>query len=143
MNDLIERLPDLPEWSPADWAAAGTVATAIVALVAAWVGFRQVREARTLREEQAQPFIVVDFEPSRAWRNAINLVIENTGKTLAKNVKVTFEPSLESAEKHPGYDIGQVHVTHRGHPFNAPRQANSLTVRPLPRSERQRTPDDA
>lgn len=83
---------NLPEWV----SAVSTFGTLAVAGVAAKAAFKQVREARTLREEQARPFVVVDFEPSEAASNLFNIAIENVGLTLATNVKLTFSPELES-----------------------------------------------
>lgn len=56
----------------------------------------QARREQRLREEQARPFVVVDFEPSPVWGNLINLVFENVGKTLARNIRFTFTPALET-----------------------------------------------
>jgi hypothetical protein len=52
---------DVPAWVDAS-ASLVTLGVAIGAVIAA---FRQVREARSLREAQAQPFVVIDFEPTR------------------------------------------------------------------------------
>jgi uncharacterized membrane-anchored protein YhcB (DUF1043 family) len=106
--------------------AIATILALAVAVVAARFAARQVREARAqveearktreahaeqarleseeqaqreqrLREEQARPFVVVDFEPSPVWGNIINLEVENVGKTLAKNVHFSFSPPLKSS----------------------------------------------
>jgi len=91
-----EWLPDFGAWNAADWSAAGTVVTAMVAVVAAGFAWAQVRHARNLRDEQAKPYVVMGFEPSPAWKNAINLYVENTGKTVASDVRITFDKPLES-----------------------------------------------
>lgn len=70
--------------------------TAGVAVVAGVVAYFQVREARRTREAQAQPFVVVDIEPGEVWDNAMQLVIENVGRTLATDVKIRFTPPLET-----------------------------------------------
>ncbi|GAA1622633.1 hypothetical protein GCM10009744_07400 [Kribbella alba] len=91
---------DLGEWvglggyTPEQWQAVGTMATAFIALAAAVFAWQQVRHARKLREEQAQPYVVVDFESSR--NILINLVVRNTGLTVAHDVKLTFDPPLIS-----------------------------------------------
>ena len=38
-----------------------------------------------------------DLQPAPAWGNMTNLVIENVGKTLARDVRFRFTPELESA----------------------------------------------
>jgi hypothetical protein len=57
----------------AAWAAWATVLIYIVIGLFAW---RQVHEARKLREEQARPFVIVDFEPG--W--LVYLTVENLGR---------------------------------------------------------------
>lgn len=84
-------------WGAAEWSAAGTVATAIVALLAVIYAALQVREARKAREAQIQPFVVVSLEPSRTSNFMIELVVENIGMTLARDVSFTFDPPLKSA----------------------------------------------
>jgi hypothetical protein len=89
-------IPDHAAWSPADWSALGTMITALVAVVAAGFAWAQVRHARKLREEQAKPYVVVGFEPSPVWANAINLYVENIGSTVASDVQIRFDRPLES-----------------------------------------------
>jgi hypothetical protein len=92
----------LPVWDTATSAfvaALAQVATAIVAVAAVIFAWRQVAEARRTREAQAQPFVVVDIEPGRVWMNWLTLVVENVGKTLAKDVRITFDPPVETTVK--------------------------------------------
>lgn len=130
--------------------AAATVLTLVVAVAAVRYAARQVREARAqveearrtreeqarqaaealaerqrrdqrLQEEQARPFVVVDFEPSPVWGNLIDLVFENVGKTLAKNVRFTFDPPLESSQKaQDGYDFSKAAILTNGIPAMPP-----------------------
>ena len=65
------------------------LALLVVAAIVAWV---QVREAKSLREEQARPFVVVDFEMQRSVFYV--LVITNLGSTLARDVRIEFSPNL-------------------------------------------------
>jgi hypothetical protein len=82
--------------SPAELTAAATAVTAGVALFAAIFAGWQVWEIRRTREEQARPFVIVDIQPSPAWRNALNLVVENVGNTVAHEVAIRFDPALQS-----------------------------------------------
>jgi hypothetical protein len=93
--------------TPEAWTAWGTWATTLIAGAAAVFAYRQVREARTLREAQAQPFIVVTLEPSAVMSNLIMLRVENVGHTLARDVRFTFDPPLSSmlATKSDGYSL--------------------------------------
>jgi hypothetical protein len=74
----------------AAWAAWATVAVYVVLGLFAW---RQVREARALREEQARPFVIVDFEAG--W--LVYLTVENLGRTMARNVSIKFDKPLTSS----------------------------------------------
>ena len=56
----------------------------------------QVRQAKKLREGQARPFVVVDFEPGDA--PIMNLVVANVGRTMARNVRIEVDPPLESGQ---------------------------------------------
>jgi hypothetical protein len=80
-------------------AALAQVATAVVAVAAAIFAWRQVTEARRTRGAQAQPFVIVDIELGRVWMNWLTLVVENVGKTLAKDVRITFDPPLSTTVK--------------------------------------------
>ena len=87
-------------------------------MVAAVVVYFQVREARRTREEQARPFVVVDIQPGTAWYNAFNLIIENIGKTLAKDVRIRFEPPLETTLEN--YDLSGSAMLREGIPSMPP-----------------------
>lgn len=93
------QLPDFGAWSAADFAALGSMLTAAIAIAAAIVGYFQVREARRLREEQARPFVVVDIVSAPAWLNILNLEITNISSTVAKDVRMSFDPPLVSSQK--------------------------------------------
>lgn len=86
---------DLGAWSPADWSAAAAWVTVLIALVAAFLAFRQVGEARRLREAQAQPYVVAYMEPSAVQPQIINFVVKNFGSTVARNVRLVTSPSLQ------------------------------------------------
>ncbi|MFF1530970.1 hypothetical protein [Cellulomonas sp. NPDC058312] len=78
--------------------AVAAVLTLAVAVWAAWYARGQVQLARQTREDQSRPFVVVDFESSVVWLNVINLVVVNVGQTLARDVKLTFDPPLSSSQ---------------------------------------------
>jgi hypothetical protein len=78
----------------AAWGAWATVAIYIVIGLFAW---RQVHEARKLREEQARPFVIVDFEPGFL----VYLTVENLGRTMARDVRIEFDQPLESTLRGP------------------------------------------
>lgn len=86
---------NLAALSAADWSALGTWATALIAAVGGFIALRQVGEARRTGEEQAQPYVVVYMEPTKATPEIIALVVQNFGKTSAYNVVMNVEPRLE------------------------------------------------
>ncbi|UXY21543.1 hypothetical protein N8I84_24765 [Streptomyces cynarae] len=103
---------DLKAWTPEDWSAAATVATAIftiatvgIALAAALYAKQQVDLARQLREDQAQPFVVVDFADNPVWGKAIDFVVENMGQTLARNVKIKIDPPFQTTMDNSGHPL--------------------------------------
>lgn len=82
--------------SAMQWSAIGTMATAVIALAAAGFAAAQVLEARRAREDRTRPFVIVDVVPSGTSSHLLTLVVENIGETLAKDVKLTFDPPLET-----------------------------------------------
>jgi hypothetical protein len=83
-----------------NWTAVGsigTLATVVIYVALGIFAWIQVLQARRLREEQARPFVIVDFEPGFL----IYLTLENIGKTMARNVKIEFDKRLESSLQGP------------------------------------------
>ena len=79
-----------------NWTAVGalaTCATVVIYVVLGLFAWRQVSEARKLREEQARPFVIVDFEPGFL----VYLTVENLGRTMARAVSIHFDKPLESS----------------------------------------------
>jgi hypothetical protein len=105
-------------WHAAQWSALAACVTAGVAVLAAAFAYFQVREARNLRREQAKPFVIVDIQPSRASMHLLNLVVENTGTTIAWDVTFVFEPPLSSSLHN--YDIAQTTFIQAGIPMIPP-----------------------
>jgi hypothetical protein len=103
------------DWSSSDWAGL----TFLALLVAAFVAWRQVKEAQRLREEQARPFVIVDFD---AWRTIIELTIKNIGTTLARDVKFDFVPPLTTThdETSGRGNLMELNVFKNGIPTLAP-----------------------
>lgn len=93
----MKGLQGVADWGPAQWSAAGNVATAIIALLAVIYAALQVREAKRAREAQTQPFVVVSLQPSPVANFIIELVVENIGSTLARDVSFRFDPPLKSS----------------------------------------------
>lgn len=102
------------------WSAVGSVATALVGLVALVFVPIQLSQARELREEQAQPYVVVDLMLSDVSNRHINLVVENIGRTLARNVRLTFDPPLNSSKLKDELDLSRTALMRHGIPTLPP-----------------------
>jgi hypothetical protein len=81
--------------SVTDWiSAVATAATFGVALVAAVVGFWQLRDARAVRRDQSRPYVTVDL----GIRGSLILIeIRNIGTTPAWNVQIDVDPPFASS----------------------------------------------
>ncbi|MFF3992453.1 hypothetical protein ACFYX8_03985 [Streptomyces cyaneofuscatus] len=135
---------DLGSWKPDDWSAAASVATTVltlmavvIALLAALYARQQVTLARQLREEQAQPFVVVDFEDNPAIRQGIDFVVENMGQTLAQNVKIVVDPPFSSTLDVHGFPLKDAPLMAQGIPSLPPRKRYTALFDTAP--ERQAT----
>jgi hypothetical protein len=97
----------------ATWAETAQVwlfgAQLVVLVAAALVAWRQVYEARRLREQQTRPFVVADFEVESD--TTVHLQIANLGTSLARDVKIVIDPPLESAIN---TDLGNLKMLNEG-----------------------------
>lgn len=66
----------------------------LVAVLAAIVAWAQVNEARRLRREQAQPYVVAGMRSSAASPLIIEIFFRNYGTTAAFDVQVQADPPL-------------------------------------------------
>ncbi|GLX17767.1 hypothetical protein [Streptomyces lavendulae] len=61
---------------------------------------RAVAQANALTEkaqrEQAEPYVIVDIRPRIPGSSLLVLVIENIGQTLARNVRISVNPPLQT-----------------------------------------------
>ncbi|MFG3419990.1 hypothetical protein [Micromonospora sp. NPDC048063] len=98
MWDLWNQLVRLWDWllrsNPDAWAAVAGWTTAGIATVAGFIAYHQVKEAKRLRQEQAQPYVVAYMEPSQADQQIIDLVVKNFGTTAATDVRIQASPGL-------------------------------------------------
>lgn len=75
-----------------DWTALAAWFTVIAAFIAGGVASRQVREARTLRLAQAQPYVIAYLQEGRNSAQIVELVVRNLGTTAATEVVVSIDP---------------------------------------------------
>lgn len=110
------QLMDIAAVDAAAWQAWGTWATVAVSVVVGvfiWQQVRglkqQVKEAKDLREAEMRPYVVVDFEVFER-RPIILLTVANVGRTLARNVRLAFDPPLSSAIDQPDLRMDPVYM---------------------------------
>jgi hypothetical protein len=109
-----------PNWTEVVSAIA-LIAQLIVLVAAAAFAWRQVGEARRLREAQTRPFVVVDFEVENFLAF---LTVSNIGTTLARNVRFEIDPPFQTVIKNP---LAEMKMLRDGIPTLAPRK----TIRTL------------
>ncbi|MGW8566668.1 hypothetical protein [Isoptericola sp. NPDC055881] len=85
-----------------EWSAAGTWFAVLLAVIAAVIAYGQAIEARRLRIEQAQPYVVAYIELVRDV--VIEIVIKNLGATGARNVRISVDPTLQRVDGKGGVD---------------------------------------
>lgn len=76
----------------------GSIATVILAILT----FQMVREMKKAREEDSRPYVYADFIFDSS---VIFIMVRNSGRTGAKNIKFTFDPSLISSDNKNISDI--------------------------------------
>ncbi|WP_405013535.1 hypothetical protein [Kitasatospora sp. NBC_01539] len=85
----------MAESSATDWIVAVSTALAlIVSIVVAVYAYGQYRLAKKVRREQSEPHIIVDIVPRSEHSQMLWVVIENIGKTVARDVRVDVHPPL-------------------------------------------------
>ncbi|WP_051875132.1 hypothetical protein [Streptomyces exfoliatus] len=100
----------------AEWIAAGSAGVAVLAAGFSWrqvrhangqvlaaqeqvvVARRKLEHAQKVHREQNEPYVIVDIQPAGGPRRGLLLlIVENIGSTVARNVRITADPPLESA----------------------------------------------
>lgn len=108
-------------------AAWATVAIYLALGIFAWIQVLQAKklregqalQARELREAEARPYVVVDFEPSRV--PFMNLVVTNSGRTMARNVRIVADPPFDSTlYRDGGARLAELKLFAEGIPSLAP-----------------------
>jgi hypothetical protein len=109
-----------PNWTDVVSAIA-VIAQLVVLVAAAAFAWRQVREAKQLREAQTRPFVVIDFEVENFLAF---LTVTNIGTTLARDVRFEIDPPLQTKIENP---LAEMKMLRDGIPTLAPRK----TIRTL------------
>lgn len=69
----------------------------------------QTELQRQIARDAAQPYVWADFRPDTAQGTLVNLVVHNQGPTVAHDVRVVFNPPLQSIGMQPGYTLRPVY----------------------------------
>lgn len=85
-------------------AAIATAAAVVVAVVAAGFAWWQIRDARKLRVEQAEPNVAALVESNPDSPQMIEFAIKNFGATAARNVAIRSEPPMRRSNNGGGAD---------------------------------------
>lgn len=94
----------LAKLSPEAWTAIAAWVAVLLAAVAGLVAFGQLREARRLRREQAQPYVVVFLDESAGGPWIGDFVIKNFGATAAYEVRLDASPTITTSLSDTGAD---------------------------------------
>lgn len=70
--------------------------------IAAKAAWDQTKIQRQLRVDAAQPYVWVDIRGSESQGQMFELILGNSGPTIARNVRVTIDPPLPIGEKYEG-----------------------------------------
>ncbi|ACL38166.1 hypothetical protein Achl_0163 [Pseudarthrobacter chlorophenolicus A6] len=76
-------------------AAAAAVVALIFTGIAAVAAYKQTRLQKQIAEDAAQPYVWVDMRPDTKQGGLLNLIVGNSGPTVATDVTVGFEPPLQ------------------------------------------------
>ncbi|MFJ5788215.1 hypothetical protein [Streptomyces hydrogenans] len=85
-------------------------ASAVVAVAAAVISGRQAKHAKAqvtlahkqlelaekVHREQNEPYVLVDIQTGGPGEHLLFLIVENIGSTVARNVRITSDPPIES-----------------------------------------------
>jgi hypothetical protein len=76
--------------------AVAAVGQLVLLTVAAYVGWRQLKEAKRTREAGIRPYVGVDVETDQETP-MLYLAVTNHGRSTAKEVRLQFDPELKAA----------------------------------------------
>lgn len=78
------------------WSALAAWLTLAVVFATAVIALRQLFDARDLRREEARPWVVIDLDVDKS-PHMIFIYFQNFGATVARNVRFTFTPQVQSS----------------------------------------------
>lgn len=113
-------------------AALTGIATLLIAATAAIVAYRQFRANQQTRDDQSRPYVIADFEPSRAGSPLSDFVVRNIGKTPATAVQVRLTPEPARAKEGTNFPLSQARLISGTLPMMAPNREQRLFFDAMP-----------
>lgn len=109
VTELVRAILDSGP-SPVDWIGAiASALTFLIAAVALWIAKGQLREASSARKqskalelEKSQPYVVAYLEENGVGPHILDLVVKNFGQTAGRNIRLSFEPTLNRTNVNGG-----------------------------------------
>lgn len=101
---IVVLVTSVDRLSADQWAALAAWVTVAVAVAAAVLALRQLREAQDLRIQQAKPYVVAFMESESALPEAVKVVIHNFGLTAAHDVRLEINPPLRRSTNGGGVE---------------------------------------
>lgn len=92
----------------------------LIAASAARAAFKQYQLGRETRADQTRPYVIVDFEPSPASSNLMDLIVRNIGTTPAYDVKVRLSPTPARARETTNFELSKARILDGTLPMFAP-----------------------
>jgi hypothetical protein len=105
LAELVRAIQDNGP-SVTDWLGAlASLLTFLIAAAALAIARGQLREASSAREqmkklerEKSQPYVVAFLEESAVGAHILDLVVRNYGQTAGRNIRLSFEPTLNRTD---------------------------------------------
>ncbi|MDP9694490.1 UNVERIFIED_ORG: hypothetical protein J2X79_002049 [Arthrobacter globiformis] len=105
LRTLQDNDPSFTDWMGA---IAGAL-TFVVAVIALRIARGQLKEASDAREqtkklerEKSQPYVVAFLEENAVGSHILDLVVRNYGQTAGRNIRLSFEPTLNRTDGNGG-----------------------------------------
>lgn len=100
--------------------AAGAIAAAVITFFSARSSVQQVRLQSEQYEASMQPYVWADIRPRDEDGQLLELVVGNSGPTVATNIRVHFDSELPHAERHRSKVTSALNRFNEGHASLAP-----------------------
>lgn len=85
---------DLSTYSPDQLAAFWAGVTGVTAIIAGAVAIATLRAIKQDSRDRSRPVVIADLLPVVLSRGTSELVVQNVGQSVAKNVRVRFSPPI-------------------------------------------------